>query len=195
VARHLDVFARGAKGLLEREPDHHDGRSQHAALEACGGIIESIDDLLGDRRMPLREALGEAGSARMVGVVEDAKPTVGDDEPLVSPPVSLGTIFTNITGDQVPDHGRSGLRALELSLMSSMAGDRLCESPDVEVPSDRPAIYHLPHRGGVDHLGVAALGEQPSRKLAARPSNVSAPTGGLLGTGDPGDSGTLRRRW
>jgi transposase-like protein len=112
----------------------------------------------------------------------------------LSPPVSLGTIFTNITGDQVPDHGRSGLRALELSLMSSMAGDRLCESPDVEVPSDRPAIYHLPHRGGVDHLGVAALGEQPSRKLAARPSNVSAPTGGLLGTGDPGDSGTLRRR-
>jgi hypothetical protein len=33
----------------------------------------------------------------------------------LSPPVSLGTNFTKITGDQVPDHGRSGLRALELS--------------------------------------------------------------------------------
>jgi hypothetical protein len=40
---------------------------------------------------------------------------IGGSDGRVSPPVPSGAISTNITGDQVPDHGRSGLRALELS--------------------------------------------------------------------------------
>src|SRR5450432_833835 len=66
--------------------------------------------------------------------------------------------------------------------------------PDVEVPPDRRQSTICLTGEEQVYPGVAAIGEQTSRRQSASQSCVSAPTGGSLGTGDAADSGTLARR-